>query len=48
MLKLTFRNYPAIHTNYIISNCNTLQYNHNIIFVLCHDTYAEKNVKPEK
>ena len=22
--------YPAIHTNYIISHCTTLQYNHNI------------------
>ena len=33
-LKLTFRQYPAIHTNYIISHCITLQYNHNI----CHDT----------
>ena len=21
--------YPAIHTNYIISHCTTLQYNHN-------------------
>ena len=29
-LKLTFRNYPAIHTNYIISHCTNLQYNHNI------------------
>ena len=29
-LKLTFRKYPAIHTNYIISHCTTLQYNHNI------------------
>ena len=29
MLKLTFRKYPAIHTNYIISHCITLQYNHN-------------------
>ena len=28
-LKLTFRQYPAIHTNYIISRCTTLQYNHN-------------------
>ena len=30
MLKLTFRRYPAIRTNYIISHCTTLQYNHNI------------------
>ena len=29
-LKLTFRKYPAIHTNYIISHCTTLEYNHNI------------------
>ena len=29
-LKLTFRQYPAIHTNYIISHCTTLQYDHNI------------------
>ena len=28
-LKLTFRQYPAIHTNYILSHCTTLQYNHN-------------------
>ena len=30
-LTLTFRQYPAIHTNYIISHCTTLQYNHNIL-----------------
>ena len=32
VLKLTliFMQYPAIHTNYIISHCTTLQYNHNI------------------
>ncbi len=29
--------YPAIHTNYIISHCTTLQYNHNI----WHNTQAE-------
>ena len=29
VLKLTFRQYPAIHSNYILSNCTTLQYNHN-------------------
>ena len=29
-LELTFTQYPAIHTNYIISHCTTLQYNHNI------------------
>ena len=29
-LKLTFWQYPAMHTNYIISHCSTLQYNHNI------------------
>ena len=29
-LKLTVRKYPAIHTNYIISHCTTLQYNNNI------------------
>ena len=29
-LKLTFRKYPAIHTNYIIFLCTTLQYNDNI------------------
>ena len=33
-LKLTFRKYPAIHTNYIISHYTTLQYIHNI----WHDT----------
>ena len=30
VLKLTFRQYPTMHTNYIISHCTTLQYNHNI------------------
>ena len=25
--KIAFRNYPAIHTSYIISHCTTLQYN---------------------
>ena len=29
-LKLSFRPYPAIHNNYIITHCTTLQYNHNI------------------
>ena len=29
-LKVTFRQYPAIHTNYIISHYTTLQYNHTI------------------
>ena len=29
-LKLTVRKYPAIHTDYIISKCTTLQHNHNI------------------
>ena len=29
-LKLTFRQYPAIHTNYMISYCTTLQYDNNI------------------
>ena len=29
-LKLTFRKYPSIHTNYIISHSTILQYNHNI------------------
>ena len=29
-LAVTFRNFPAIHTNHIISHCTTLQYNHNI------------------
>ena len=29
-LKLKFRKYPSIHTNYIISHCTSLQYNHNI------------------
>ena len=28
MLKLTFWQYPAIHTSYIISHCTTLQDNH--------------------
>ena len=28
--KLTFGQYPAIHTNYSLSNCTSLQYNHNI------------------
>ena len=37
-LKLKFRKYPAIHTNYIISHSTTLQYNHNI----WHGTKAEK------
>ncbi len=29
-LKLKRGQYPAIHTNYIISQSTTLQYNHNI------------------
>ena len=29
-LKLNFSQYPSIHTNYIISHCTTLWYNHNI------------------
>ena len=33
-LKLTFWQYPAIHTNYIICHCTTLKYNHNT----WHDT----------
>ena len=28
-LKPKFTHYPAIHTNYSLSNCTTLQYNHN-------------------
>ena len=31
ILKLTFMQYPAMHTNCIISHCTTLQYNHNNI-----------------
>ena len=30
ILKLKCMQYPAILTNYIISHCTTLQYNHNI------------------
>ena len=30
-LKLTFMQYPEVHTNYIISHCTTLQYNHNYL-----------------
>ena len=30
-LKITFMQYPAVHTNYIISHCTTLQYNHNYL-----------------
>ena len=29
-LKLNFSQYQSIHTNYIISHCTTLRYNHNI------------------
>ena len=29
MLKVTFMQYPAIHTNYIISHCTTLQDDHD-------------------
>ena len=29
-LKLKFSQYSSIHTNYIIPNCTTLKYNHNI------------------
>ena len=29
-LNLKFMKYPAIHTNYIISDSTTLPYNHNI------------------
>ena len=32
-LKLTIRKYPAIHTNYIISHCTTLLYNHMIRYL---------------
>ena len=38
MLKLKFRKYPSIHTNYIISHSTILQYNHNIWY----GSYAEK------
>ena len=31
--------YPAIHTNYIVSHCTTLQYIHNI----WHDRYLGRN-----
>ena len=37
LLKVKFRQYPSIHTNYIISHCTTLQYNHNT----WHGTYAD-------
>ena len=37
-LKLKFRKYPSIHTNYIISHATILQYNHNIWY----GSYAEK------
>ena len=37
-LKLKFRKYPSIHTNYIISHSTILQYNHNIWY----GSYAEK------
>ena len=30
LLKLKFSQYSSILTNYIISHCTTLQYNHNI------------------
>ena len=42
-LKLTFRQYPAIHTNYIISHCNKIlntkdiEFNSVAISVLCHE-----------
>ena len=36
-LKLKLRKYPSIHTNYIISHCTILQYNHNIWY----GSYAE-------
>ena len=46
-LKLTFRQYPAIHTNYIISHCTTLQYrpNHNYLprFLGRNDILNTKN-----
>ena len=31
VLKLKFRKYPSIHTNYIISHSTILQYNHNYL-----------------
>ena len=37
-LKLKFRKYPSMHTNYIISHSTILQYNHNIWY----GSYAEK------
>ena len=37
-LKITFRQYPAIPTNYIISHCTTLQYSHSVWY----GTKAEK------
>ena len=39
--QLTFRKYPAIHTNYIISHCTTLQYNHKKI--ICMTRYLGRN-----
>ena len=32
-LKVKFRTYPSIHTNYIISHSTILQYNHNNILI---------------
>ena len=44
VLKLTFRKYPAIHTNYIISHCITLQYNHNKIMTRYIGLGRKKNL----
>ena len=33
-LKLTFRQYPAMHTNRMLFHCTTLQHNHNTGFIL--------------
>ena len=37
VLKLTVRQYSAMHTNHMLYNCTTLQYNHDIR----HGSYAE-------
>ena len=56
ILKLTFRKYPAIHTNCIISHCTTLRGTH-IVYVFPnkqsinqynHNIYTARTLEHEK
>ena len=45
MLKLKFRKYPAIHTNYITSHSTTL---YNIIIIFDTVLRQKRNIEQEK